>query len=96
MSCNDCTLAKHSMDSISVAAHETIMAREDKKNKRLVWLIVLLIVALLATNIAWLVVWNSYEFVEESYEYQQDGEGINIIGDDNEAKQNEPEANDTP
>ena len=99
MSCNDCTLAKQSLDSISVAAHETIMAREDKKNRRLVWLVVLLIIALLATNIAWLITWNSYDFVDETYDYSQDGRGINIIGNDNDADQEnfyEPAISDTP
>lgn len=96
MGCNDCTFAKTSLDSISVAAHETAMAREDKKNKRLIWLIVLLVVALLATNIAWLLVFNSYELEVETVEYEQDGDGINIIGDHNRANQYEPETQSNP
>lgn len=92
MDCKGCK----PIDTISVAAHETIMAREDKKNRRLIWVVVLLIVALVATNIAWLVVWNSYEYVDETYEYIQDGRGINIIGDDNEATQHGSENNGTP
>lgn len=83
MTCSDC----NRVDTISMAAHETIMAREDKKNRRLIWVVVLLIVALVATNIAWLVTWNSYDFVTETEEITQDGRGINIIGDENEVDQ---------
>lgn len=61
MNCNDC----NRVDTISMAAHETIMSREDKKNRRLIWVVVLLIVALVATNIAWLVTWNSYDINDE-------------------------------
>lgn len=92
MNCNDC----NRVDTISMAAHETIMSREDKKNRRLIWVVVLLIVALVATNIAWLVTWNSYEFVTEDYDYSQDGAGINIIGDENEAQQHGTEITHTP
>lgn len=91
MSCKDCT-----MDSISIAAHETIMAREDKTNRRLIWVVVLLIVALVATNIAWLVTWNSYDFVTETEEITQDGRGINIIGDENEVDQRGTTDSETP
>ena len=76
MTCSDC----NRVDTISMAAHETIMAREDKKNRRLIWVVVLLIVALVATNIAWLVTWNSYDFVTETEEIAQDGRGINVGG----------------
>jgi multidrug resistance efflux pump len=79
-----------------MAAHETIMSREDKKNRRLIWVVVLLIVALVATNIAWLVTWNSYDFVTETEEVNQDGAGINIYGDENEVTQHGTENNETP
>jgi multidrug resistance efflux pump len=79
-----------------MAAHETIMAREDKKNRRLIWVVVLLIVALVATNIAWLVTWNSYDFVTETEEITQDGRGINIIGDENEVDQHGTTDSETP
>lgn len=92
MECNNCK----SMDSISLAAHETIMAREDKKHRRLVWVIVVLIAALVVCNLAWLVTWNNYDFVSEDYDYSQDGRGINIIGNDNEAEQYGTEITDTP
>lgn len=92
MNCNDC----NRVDTISMAAHETIMSREDKKNRRLIWVVVLLIVALVATNIAWLVTWNSYDFVTETEEIIQDGRGINIICDENEVDQHGTTDSETP
>ena len=62
--------------------HEADMMRADMMHRRLLWIIVLLIVALAATNITWLIVWQSYDF--ESYQIEQDGEGVNIIGNENE------------
>lgn len=91
MDCKNCNV-----DSISMAAHETIMAREDKKNRRLIWVVILLIVALVATNIAWLVTFNSYDFVTETEEITQDGKGINIYGDENEVTQHGSESNQNP
>ena len=61
--------------------HEADMMRADMMHRRLLWIIVLLIVALAATNITWLIVWQSYDF--ESYQIEQDGEGVNIIGNEN-------------
>lgn len=92
MDCNSCK----NMDSISLAAHETIMAREDKKHRRLVWVIVVLIAALVVCNLAWLITWNGYDFVTETEEITQDGRGINIIGDDNEVDQNGTTDSETP
>lgn len=37
--------------------------------------------ALLDNNQKWIEMWKEYDF--ESYEYQQDGTGVNIIGDRN-------------
>lgn len=41
-----------------------------------------------ANNEKWLELWSEYDF--ESYEYQQDGEGVNIIGDGNGVDYNGP------
>lgn len=92
---------------ISVAAHETALNREDAKNKRLIVVILVLvgvlvasiagfIFAILKINKGWIDLWNSYDFVSESYDYEQDGRGINIIGDENEVEQYGAETSDNP
>ena len=61
--------------------HEADMMRADMMHRRLLRVIVFLIAALAACNIAWLIAWQNYDF--ESYQIEQDGEGVNIVGDDN-------------
>ena len=46
-------------------------------------LIVILVLVLVGTNVAWLIYASQYEVVEYSYDYQQDGQGTNIIGNGN-------------
>ena len=62
---------------------EGSMARSERHIKRLVIALVISVVATLFTNLAWLYLWNSYEYVGKSTSYSQDGEGVNIIGDRN-------------
>ena len=64
---------------------EGSMARSERHIKRLVIALIIAVVMIAATNIAWLIVWNSYEYVGDTSEttYSQDGEGVNIIGDRN-------------
>lgn len=51
--------------------------------KRLWILIVILVLMLVGTNVAWLIYESQFETFEYSYDYQQDGQGTNIIGDGN-------------
>lgn len=64
---------------------EGSMARSERHIKRLVIALIIAVVMIAVTNIAWLIVWNSYEYVGDTSEttYSQDGEGVNIIGDKN-------------
>lgn len=66
-------------EKISVYFYENEMARQERHIKRLWIAIIIAFVTLLVTNLAWLWYINQYDF--ESY--QQDGTGINIIGDNN-------------
>lgn len=62
---------------------EGSMARSERHIKRLVIALIIAVVMIAVTNIAWLYVWNSYEYVGDSTSYSQDGEGVNIMGNDN-------------
>ena len=57
------------------------MARKERTIKKLWAALLLAIVLLFAANAMWLYAWCQYDY--ESYEYSQDGEGLNIIGDRN-------------
>lgn len=64
---------------ISYEAHEADMTRADTMHRRLLKIIILLIVLLAASNLAWLIAWRTYDF--NNYQIEQDGEGVNIVGD---------------
>lgn len=71
--------------SVPYIAHEAEVARLERTIKRLTQIIVICIALIFATNALWLYYWNQYEYVdEESYSYNQDGLGVNIIGTHNE------------
>ena len=70
-------------ERVPYIVHESSMARMERQIKRL-W--IALIVAIIVAVIAPLTVhfgWLHYESKFETYEYTQDGEGTNIIGDGN-------------
>lgn len=69
--------------TIPYAVYESMLDKEDRQQRRMVIIIILLIVLFVASNIAWLIAWNQFEYVDgEIYEIDasQDGEGINIVG----------------
>lgn len=69
--------------TVPYIVHESAMARSERHIRRLVIALIVAVVMIAVTNIAWLYVWNSYEYVGDSTTYSQDGEGVNIIGDEN-------------
>lgn len=69
----------HAPESVPYIAHESSMARMERQIKRL-WIALIVCIAMIfACNAAWLV----YESQFETFHYEQDGEGTNIIGDGN-------------
>lgn len=69
--------------TVPYIVHESAMARSERHIRRLVIALIVAVVMIAVTNIAWLYVWNSYEYVGDATTYSQDGEGVNIIGDEN-------------
>lgn len=78
--CNNCVGENVSVPYI---VHESAMARSERHNKRL-WIVILVLVgALIGTNIAWIVYESQFEDIVETetiIEAEQDGTGINIVG----------------
>lgn len=56
----------------------------DKANHRQFVIILALVAALLISNMAWLYEWTQYDYVSTETVYTQDGQGTNIIGNQNE------------
>lgn len=81
--CNNCTQTDINV-SVPYVVHEAEVSRQERQIKRMWVALIVLAVALFLTNMAWIGVFNSYEYSSEETIYQQDGEGTNIIGDSNE------------
>ncbi len=68
---------------IPFVVYEAEMDRQERRNKRLVGVIVLILVCLVVTNLAWLHAWLKYDYV--GYQVSsQDGGNANYIGNDGE------------
>ena len=79
----DCKTCKEMREGVPYIVHESAMMRADRHAKKLFIALLIVIGLLFASNAAWLWTWSQYDF--ESYE--QDGNGINIIGASNEVRQ---------
>jgi hypothetical protein len=69
-------------DNLLYITYESAMARMERANKRNFIIIIILILALIATNAGWIIYESQFETVETStsIEAKQDGDGINIVG----------------
>ena len=74
----DCKSCKGNREQIPYIVHEGAMSRMERVNKRLISIIVLLIVLLVSSNIAWLIYESKYQDI--CIEAEQDGYGVNIVG----------------
>ena len=73
----------HAPESVPYIVHESSMARMERQIKRL-WVALIVCIALIfASNAGWLIYESQFETFEYSYDYQQDGQGTNIIGNGN-------------
>ena len=76
------------LETLPLLVYENSENRHERKEKRLISIVLGLIVAIMATNAIWLWGWFSYDYIYEETVYTQDGAGTNIIGDENEVKLN--------
>ena len=79
--CNTCKEKQTHVEPVPYLAHESALARSERAMKRVVVALVAVIILWFATISMFIWYINQYDFSAISYE--QDGEGINIIGDRN-------------
>lgn len=65
--------------NVPYIVYESEAARHERTVKRLIHVIIILIVMVVVSNLAWLWVWNQYDFVSESYSVENDGNS-NVLG----------------
>lgn len=69
--------------TVPYIVYESSMARAERQHKRLWIALIVAVVMIVVTNIAWLYVWNSYEYAGDTSEISVEGEGnANYIGND--------------
>lgn len=71
--------------TVPYIVYESTTARNERTIKRLIIALLVSIVLLFASNAVWLWAWMQYDYTGTETVYQQDGEGLNIIGNSNEA-----------
>lgn len=73
-------------EKVPYIVHESVTARLERTIKRLFILLIITVALIFASNAIWIYYWNQYEYedVTETYTYDQDGAGVNIIGPHNE------------
>lgn len=78
------------LTSVPYVVYESSQARLERLIKKLIIALVISIIVTLVSNVAWMIMWNQYEYVSEETvrTYVQDGEGVNIIGSSNEVNSN--------
>lgn len=63
--------------------YEGEMARQERHAKRLIIMLAIMLVLFFASNMAWLYVWDQYEYVDDDVTVDsQDGGNANYIGND--------------
>lgn len=81
-------MEKKVLETVPYVVFESAEARSERHIKRLIIALIFSILVGLITNLAWLYVWNQYDYQSESITrtFVQDGQGLNIIGDSNEVE----------
>ena len=72
--CNNCTPTDLNV-SVPYVVHEAEVSRQERQIKRMWVALIVLIVALFLTNMAWI----GYESQFETISYEQDGDGVNNV-----------------
>ena len=82
--CNNCNTTENPNVVVPYVAHESAMARSERHNKRLWIVILVLIVALLGTNLAWIIYENSFDDYVITQDVEQDANNgtNNFVGGD--------------
>lgn len=67
--------------TVPFVVYESLAEKNDRQQKRLIAVILTLLFLLFASNIAWIIYLNQYDYVDSmEISAEQDGEGVNIIG----------------
>lgn len=66
-------------NQVPYVVYESAQVRSERHIKRLIIALVIAIILIFASNVAWLYAWCQYDYTSEEITYSQDGEGMNTI-----------------
>lgn len=65
--------------SVPYIVYESAQARSERRDKRLIIVLIIVTAMLFVSNLVWLWSWLQYDYVSEEITYTQDGQGMNNI-----------------
>ena len=82
----DCKTCKENRANVPYIVHESAEARHERREKRLLYAILIAVALLFASNAMWLYAWMQYDYAVETEEFSVDldaGDGIaTYVGED--------------
>ena len=93
--CNNCGTENQHVN-VPYVVHESAMARSERNSKRMWIVILVLILALIGTNLAWIIYNSQFETIEENTVVEQENSNgdNNYIGNDGDITYGKTENND--
>ena len=82
MDCNSCKEKKKNADPVPYIVHESAMARQERTNKRLWVVVIILIAALILSNAAWVYYESQFADVEATVTQDNKDGYNNFVGND--------------
>lgn len=72
---------ENKVEPVPYIVHESAMAREERKHKRLVTALIVAVLLIFASNALWLWAWTQYDYVVEETTVETTGDGhANYVG----------------
>ena len=76
------------IETVSYLVYESSQTRQDRIIHRLIIALLVAVAFIFLSNAVWLWAWTHYDNRADEISYSQEGEGINIIGDNNTGNSN--------
>ena len=79
----NCETCKENRANVPYIVHESAEARHERREKRLLYAVLIAVILLFASNAMWLLAWLQYDYSAEEYTVDMDAGGIaTYVGED--------------
>ena len=66
---------------VPYVVYESAMTRSERHIRRLLWTLLVVVILLAATNLAWMYMWNTYDYQDEDITLRSESGIANYIGE---------------